>query len=512
MSYQVLYRRFRSQTFADLVGQSHVVRTLQNAISQGKIGHAFLFTGPRGTGKTSTARLLAKALQCEKGPTPEPCNECETCRAIADGSCMDVVEMDAASESGVDDVREAVVQVSDYRPSYCRYKVFIIDEVHDLSTKAFDALLKTIEEPPSHVVYVLATTELSKVPATIRARCQKFEFHRGSVADIVKRLEHVASAEGIEAEPAALSAIARMADGGFRDALNLFEQAALVAEGPVTLDHVYDQLGLVHEEVVDGILVAMHERDAPGLMTKLDEVHRSGRDPRSLVESLMYRLSDLTRAGFGVEVGADPNATLEAAMHATAKRIGAEALLRLRGALAEVHAAIRDVSLPRVWLEAELLALSALAPAKAAPVAQPQPRSPRAEQPAPPTPPKPAADATLEGAWRAAHEELVQAPAFRQRLEEAFPDLSKSGVVHLEFARRVDRDWFNDNPKRAEHVTATVRRHFAGGDVRVTFGLRADAATEAPIAEAGTVELPMEGERLQRAARDVFGGGEVPTR
>ena len=159
VSYLSLYRKYRSQTFADLIGQDHVVKTLQNAVSSGKTAHAYLFTGPRGTGKTSSARLLAKCLQCERGPTPEPCNECDACTSITAGNCVDVFELDAASESGVENVREAIVEAVQYQPNFCRYRVFVIDEVHDLSSKAFDALLKTVEEPPAHVVFILATTE-----------------------------------------------------------------------------------------------------------------------------------------------------------------------------------------------------------------------------------------------------------------------------------------------------------------------------------------------------------------
>ena len=180
MSHLALYRKYRSQNFQDLVGQDHVIRTLKNAIDQGKVSQTYLFTGPRGTGKTSTARLLAKALNCTGGPSSVIPEDCPICEDITRGNCMDVIEIDAASESGVDDVREHIVQAAEYKPTYCRYKIFIIDEVHDLSSKAFDALLKTIEEPPDHIVFILATTEFHKVPATIKSRCQKFEFHRGS--------------------------------------------------------------------------------------------------------------------------------------------------------------------------------------------------------------------------------------------------------------------------------------------------------------------------------------------
>src|SRR5437588_8710900 len=323
LAYVSLYRKYRSQTFSDLVGQEHVVKTLQNAISSGKIAHSYLFTGPRGTGKTSTARLLAKALCCEKGPTTEPCNECSICLSITDGSCIDVFEMDAASESGVDDVRDAIVNVTEYRPAVARYKVFIIDEVHDLSGKAFDALLKTVEEPPPHIIFVLATTEYNKVPPTIRSRCQRFEFHRATLEDLVSRLEHVATAEGVKVEPGALNAIARMADGGFRDALTLLEQAIIASpSAQITLQDIYDQLGLITEDITDRILDAVASGNVMSLTEQLEEQTRVGRDPGAILESLLYRMADLTRIAFRVDQGVVTDAARQAAGQEFAVRIG----------------------------------------------------------------------------------------------------------------------------------------------------------------------------------------------
>lgn len=358
MAHLALYRKYRSQTFDDLVGQEHIVRTLKNAIAQGKIGHAYLFTGPRGTGKTSTARLLAKALNCTDGPSPNPPEDDPICQEIAAGSCLDVIEIDAASESGVDDVRRSIVEASEYRPSYCRYRIFIIDEVHDLSRSAFDALLKTIEEPPSHVVFILATTEFHKVPPTIRSRCQKFEFHRGSVADLTKRLEQVVEREGFSAEAAALNAIARMADGGYRDALTLLEQAILTAEGTITLAQVYEQLGLISDEKVDELLRSLVAGDVGQIHSVLGEFFRIGREPRSVMESCLYRLSDLTRALYGIDTGRTHDSAVEAALTATANELGADHVLALRGAIATAHKALGDVSLPRHWIEAEMTRLA----------------------------------------------------------------------------------------------------------------------------------------------------------
>ena len=349
MPYQSLYRKYRSQSFDDLIGQDHVVRTLQSAISRGRIAHAYLFTGPRGTGKTSSARLLAKALNCVHGPTPSPDNTCEICRDITAGTCIDVVEIDAASESGVGDIRETIIETVEYKPVVARFKIFIIDEVHDLSPKAFDALLKTIEEPPDHIVFILATTEFHKVPTTVRSRCQKYDFHRATMADLTGRLRHVAQGEGVVVEPEALAALARMADGGYRDALTLLEQAILTSEdGTVTLAQVYDQLGLVNEETVDAILMATKEGDVPAIMAQLSEVARLGRDPSALLESMMHRLADLTRASYGVSLGPD-DASREASLHETAVRIGRDTVVRLRGAVAGLHDAIpRHLASPRL--------------------------------------------------------------------------------------------------------------------------------------------------------------------
>lgn len=393
MSHLALYRKYRSQSFDDLVGQDHVTRTLRNAVAGGKIAHAYLFVGPRGTGKTSTARILARCLNCEKGPTPEPCGECQACRTIQQGSGGDVFEMDAASESGVDDVRD-LIESSRYAPLEGRYKVYVIDEVHDLSAKAFDALLKTIEEPPAHVVFILATTEFAKVPSTIRSRCQRYEFHRGTVQDLVGRLQYVCSAEGIEAEPAAISMIARMADGGYRDALTLLEQAALAADdGVITYESAMRQLGFVDEAAMDRMLEAVAGGDAKEVIEAVEDTVRRGKEPRSVLEGLLLRLSDLTYALVRPEEHAS-NPEWQAAAHALASRIGTESLFRYRAAIAEAHKEIRDVTLPRLWLELTLLKLTQPEPAPARPpdrkpAAVATPKSPTAST-APASPAKPA--------------------------------------------------------------------------------------------------------------------------
>lgn len=524
-----LYRKYRSQNFEELVGQNHVVRTLRNSIERGKIAHAYLFTGPRGTGKTSTARLLAKALNCTGGPSADIPADCPICAEITSGSCMDVIELDAASESGVDKVRQHIVEASEYQPANCRFKVFIIDEVHDLSAKAFDALLKTIEEPPAHVVFILATTEYHKVPPTIRSRCQKFEFHRGTVKDLSDRLQFVAQSEGIEIEPAALVAISRLADGGFRDALTLLEQAAVTADGSVTLHHVYDQLGLIVDEVSDGLLGAVADCDEATIVRELEDIYRTGRDPQAILESLMHRLSDLTRGALHIEDSSERDASVEAALTSTATRIGRERLLDMRSAMSEIHRDLRDVSLPRLWLEAQMVRIARMLAKRTAPArvpqvhaTTPQPEAPaasvvrekaavtpepakaavEAEEPATP----PAEPTNDQERWAVVVDHMSRmSKAAAGHLLGSRVTAVTGNVVTVALMRVVSVDWVTGKLAVQQEIRAQWKA-VAGVDADFEF-VGPELGKKRPSApvEATSVESRLEGDRAADAARGIFG-------
>lgn len=291
MAYMALYRQWRPQDFDALVGQQAVKTALKNALESGRIAHAYLFSGPRGTGKTSTARILAKALNCEQGPTPVPCGHCANCERIAAGASMDVIEIDAASNTGVDDIRELREQVS-FAPVDGRYKVYIIDEVHMLSTGAFNALLKTLEEPPAHVVFILATTDPQKIPATIHSRCQRFDFRRVTVDEIVEHLAMVAKGSGIEADEEALRLIAIQSEGGMRDALSLLDQCGVMAK-QVNAATVREVLGIVGREALRALTEAIGQKNLPAALAKLNLLLEQGKDVRQVLTELMEYLRAL---------------------------------------------------------------------------------------------------------------------------------------------------------------------------------------------------------------------------
>ncbi|KAB7704001.1 DNA polymerase III subunit gamma/tau [Bacillus aerolatus] len=292
MSYQALYRVWRPQNFIDVVGQEHITKTLQNALLQQKISHAYLFSGPRGTGKTSAAKILAKAVNCEQAPTVEPCNECASCWGITDGSIQDVIEIDAASNNGVDEIRDIRDKVK-YAPSAAKYKVYIIDEVHMLSTGAFNALLKTLEEPPKHVIFILATTEPHKIPLTIISRCQRFDFKRITSQAIVGRMELIMKESDLVHDEKALPIIARAAEGGMRDALSLLDQAVSYSEGHLTEEDALTVTGAVGQEMLNQLAEAVLEKNAASALAILEKLLMQGKDPARFAEDFVLYFRDM---------------------------------------------------------------------------------------------------------------------------------------------------------------------------------------------------------------------------
>lgn len=277
MSYLVLARKYRPQTFEDVVAQKHITSTLQNAIKQKRFSHAYLFTGTRGTGKTTTARLLAKALNCEKGPTPIPCNECEHCKQITTCSSLDVIEIDAASNTGVDNIRDLRESIS-YTPASSRYKVYIIDEIHRLSGNAFDALLKTLEEPPAHVIFIFATTDPQKLPATILSRCQRYDFRRIPFRDMTAALKNLAEKENIKIDDDALGLIAQKGDGSLRDAQSIFEQVIAYSDKEITRDAIAESLGLVDLDLLFSLTECITNKDSATALKLVEEMFATGVD------------------------------------------------------------------------------------------------------------------------------------------------------------------------------------------------------------------------------------------
>ena len=309
--YRVLARKYRPQTFAELIGQEAMVRTLANAISSGRVAHAFILTGVRGVGKTTTARIIARALNCigadgAGGPTVSPCGECEHCRGIAEDRHVDVIEMDAASRTGVDDIRELTDGMR-YRPVAARYKIYIIDEVHMLSKNAFNALLKTLEEPPPDVKFVFATTEIQKVPVTVLSRCQRFSLRRVPIDQLVAHYQGIAAAEGVEIAAGAVGLIARAADGSVRDGLSLLDQAIALANGPIAEAAVRDMLGIADRNLVFDLFETVLKGDAAGALDQMERLYQGGADPLAVIQDLLDLAHFVTRLKLVPDAGSgDP--------------------------------------------------------------------------------------------------------------------------------------------------------------------------------------------------------------
>ena len=357
MAYVALYRRWRPESFADLVGQEHISRTLSRAVTSGQTSHAYLFTGPRGTGKTSTAKILARALNCAEGPTLTPCGVCDSCRSISDGSSMDVFEIDAASNRGIDEIRDLRESVK-FAPTEGHYKIYIIDEVHMLTTEAFNALLKTLEEPPERVIFILATTEPHKVPATIQSRCQRYDFHRITVTEIRDRLIYVCKESDIAAEEDALGIIAEQADGGMRDALSILDQCMALAEGTLTAERVQEALGLVGRAWIRRMAGEIAARDAAALIAQLSELLQSGRELKQVLAELAQYFRRLMIAGVGGAVSAAELCAGDAEeLHMDAAQFTQEEIMSILRRLNETMQELRTSPQPRIAVETLLIGL-----------------------------------------------------------------------------------------------------------------------------------------------------------
>ena len=357
MAYVALYRRWRPESFADLVGQEHISRTLSRAVTSGQTSHAYLFTGPRGTGKTSTAKILARALNCAEGPTLTPCGVCDSCRSISDGSSMDVFEIDAASNRGIDEIRDLRESVK-FAPTEGHYKIYIIDEVHMLTTEAFNALLKTLEEPPERVIFILATTEPHKVPATIQSRCQRYDFHRITVTEIRDRLIYVCKESDIAAEEDALGIIAAQADGGMRDALSILDQCMALAEGTLTAERVQEALGLVGRAWIRRMAGEIAARDAAALIAQLSELLQSGRELKQVLAELAQYFRRLMIAGVGGTVSAAELCAGDAEeLRMDAAQFTQEEIMSILRRLNETMQELRTSPQPRIAVETLLIGL-----------------------------------------------------------------------------------------------------------------------------------------------------------
>jgi DNA polymerase-3 subunit gamma/tau len=550
MGYLVLARKYRPQSFGEMAGQEHVVRTLSNALKSGHLAHAFLFTGPRGVGKTTAARLVAKCLNCERGPTAEPCGACAPCAEIAEGRAVDVIEIDAASNNGVDNVRDIVEGVK-YRPARDRFKVFVVDEVHMLSTGAFNALLKTLEEPPQHVVFVLATTDVHKVPETIVSRCQRFDFRRLTQQQISDQLRKVARTEGIEVSEGALALVARAAEGGMRDALSMLDQVRAACGDALDDGAVAEAVGAIDPGAVARIAAALVRRDGASVLAELGALHARGQEMKRIAEELVRHLRNVVVAKLVPQVELDlPDAELRE-VRTLAEAATAPQLTRLFDLVQRAVADLKTSEQPRYALEVALLKACFLAPGAdvgeliarlenlggAAPApgsgggrpltggapgcaagsaaASPRPPGRSASAPASPAPaepsqprapapaaapPEPSSDATADR-WRALVAHVEQKGSGGALLVNALKQAVVVALTEGEISLRLPPGLPYSTVEKRRPELVEIFGRFLGRPAKLTLG-RGVASDSAPVAE-GAGGQPQSLADLEQAEREV---------
>jgi DNA polymerase-3 subunit gamma/tau len=551
--YLVLARKWRPQSFEDVVGQEHITKTLQNAINSGRIGHAFLFIGSRGIGKTTTARILAKALNCTAGdgPAPNPCDQCENCRSISAGNNIDVLEIDGASNNSVEDVR----QIREYVrlvPSGSRYKIYVIDEVHQLSISAFNALLKTLEEPPAHAVFILATTDAHKIPATIVSRCQRYDFRRVGLDTVMALLRHILEAEGVTCADEALHAIARAADGGVRDAESILEQLISYCGKEISFQDVFDVLGLIDYRVLHELCEAILDKNIGKQLAIVEDVVVSGKDLSQFVGDILQYFRNLLvcKTADASNLLAMPAEEIDA-LRAIADRFTLTELIKLVEQVAELSKSFDSQLAQRIALEALLIRISKVAVEMsvdtvleklsqlgaggigqiAAPAASTEPFPTKAPDPpstpasppprtegslavqteesapelAPEVPPEPTQiELTEDNArenWGAIGERAGRhALNLGLQLHSATPTAVAGDVVQLRFpAERADSQAYIEQADNREIIESVLREFTSNVRTFETYRVGAAPATEAPAPEPGTI--PFGGMASREAAR-----------
>ncbi|MFQ5665371.1 MAG: DNA polymerase III subunit gamma/tau [Candidatus Binatia bacterium] len=545
MGYLVLARKWRPQTFEEIVGQEHVSQTLMNAIRYDRLAHAFLFTGVRGVGKTTAARVLAKAVNCERGPAPTPCNQCVNCREITAGTAVDVLEIDGASNTGVDDVREIIENVR-YQPAKSRFKIYIIDEVHMLSTSAFNALLKTLEEPPAHVKFIFATTDPNKVPHTIHSRCQRYDFKRIPLRLVSDRLAHLARSEGIAISDRALFAIAREGEGSMRDAQSLLDQVIAFAGKTVGDEQVATALGLADRKVLYAVAQAVVDRDPVRALELLNELYLYGHDMRRFARDLLGHFRNLSVARLlpGTDLLSDLADEERAEVERQAQKMRSEELDRAVGLLLAAEVEVGRVPYPKLIMEMALIKLATLAPIVSIDelldrIDELERRLEPGKPPAggPDGPPRAAKAAAATHRTRAGHVQRhapptpaaqTGAPAPQPedtRSWEAFlafvgkekvtllPYLQNSQAPQLEgplLVLHVPRGYYYDYLVQHTQLVEALARQFFGREFRVTVSAttatQPDGPAHAPGESTASVHAAALRDPLVRAAVDILGG------